>query len=124
MPMFSKDRPTKRIEFDGGWVELQHLSKGIKDQIASRLSASLEGIDPAALKNLNKDSEDMPTGMIAMVGKVQQVEYYKLSKAIKAWSADMAITEETVQELDDEVFSKISDEINSMNELNKTERKN
>lgn len=124
MPMFSKDRPTKRIEFDGGWVELQHLSKGIKDQIASRLSASLEGIDPAALKNLNEKNTDMPPGMIAMVGKVQQVEYYKLSKAIKAWSAEFAVTEESVQELDDEIFSKISDEINSMNELNKTERKN
>jgi hypothetical protein len=124
LAMFSKDKPTKRIEFEGGWVELQHLSKGIKDQIASRLSASLEGIDPKEFQNLDKNSNDMPVGMIGMVGKVQQVEYYKLSKAIKAWSADLAITEESVQELDDEIFNKISDEINSMSELSKEERKN
>lgn len=124
MAMFSKDKPTKRVEFEGGWVDLQHLSKGVKDQIASRLSASLEGIDPKALQGLDKNSDEMPAGMIGMVGKVQQVEYYKLSKAIKAWSADTAITEESVQELDDEVFDKISEEINKMNELSKEEIKN
>jgi hypothetical protein len=124
MPMFSKDKPTKRIEFDGGWVEIQHLSKGIKDQIASRLSASLEGIDPESLKNLNSNSNDLPAGMIGMVGKVQQVEYYKLAKAIKAWSSQDPITEESVQGLDEEIFNKISEEINLMNELSKTERKN
>lgn len=122
--MFSKDKPTKRIELEGGWVDLQHLSKGVKDQIASRLSASLEGIDPKELQNLDKNSNEMPTGMIGMVGKVQQVEYYKLSKAIKAWSAQEVVTEETVQGLDEEIFNKISEEINKMNELSKEEVKN
>lgn len=125
--MFSKDKPIKRIPFDGGWVDLQHLPKGVKDQIASRLSAALEGIDPQALKKLNinsDDNNDLPAGMIGMVGKVQQVEYYKLSKAIKAWSSEIAISEESVQELDEEVFNKISEEINTMNELSQTERKN
>lgn len=124
MAMFSKNKPTKRVEFEGGWVDLQHLSKGVKDQIASRVSASLEGIDPKALQSLDKNSDDMPAGMIGMVGKVHQVEYYKLAKAIRAWSADTAITEESVQELDDEVFNKLSEEINKMNELSKEERKN
>jgi hypothetical protein len=124
LAMFSKDKPTKRVEFEGGWVDLQHLSKGVKDQIASRLSASLEGLDPNQLKNLDKNSDEMPAGMIGMVGKVQQVEYYKLSQAIKAWSADTTINEETVQGLDEEVFNKISEEINKMNELSKEEIKN
>jgi hypothetical protein len=125
LAMFSKNKPTKRIEFEGGWVELQHLSKGVKDQITSRLSASLEGMDAEALKKLDKNSDEVPVGAIGMVGKVQQVEYYKLSKAIIAWSAgEVAITEESVQDLDDEVFNLISAEINKMNELSKEEIKN
>jgi hypothetical protein len=125
LAMFSKDKPTKRIEFEGGWVDLQHLSKGVKDQITSRLSSSLEGMDAEALKKLDKNSDEVPVGAIGMVGKVQQVEYYKLSKAIKAWSAgEVAITEESVQDLDDEVFNLISAEINKMNELSKEEIKN
>jgi hypothetical protein len=126
MVMFSKDKPTKKVEFEGGWVELQFLSKGVKDEITSRLTSMFVGVDNEALKKIDFDKKDeIPTAMIGVVGKVNEVENYTLSKAIRAWSAaDVAITEETVKDLDDEVFTMISKEANKMNELGKTEEKN
>jgi hypothetical protein len=126
MPLFAKNKPTKRVNFEGGWVELQHLSKGVKDEISSRLSSLFAGMDEETLKKVNSDNkDDVPTGMINVVGKVQEVEYFKLSHAIKAWSEnDTPINEETVKELDEEVFNEISKAVNEMNELSKTEEKN
>jgi len=126
MAMFSKDKPTKKVEFEGGWVELQYLSKGVKDEIASRLSSMFAGVDTSTLKKADLDKADeIPASMIGVVAKVNEVQYYAMSKAIKAWSAaEVAITEESVKELDDEVFNKIYVEVNNMNELNPAERKN
>lgn len=126
MAMFSKDKPTRRVDFEGGWVELQYLSKGVKNEIASRLSSMFVGVDDETLKKLDFNNQnEIPTAMISVVGKVNQVEYYKLSKAIKVWSAaDVPVTEETVSELDDEIFDLISEEVNKMNELNKQDEKN
>lgn len=125
MAMFAKDKPTKRIDFEGGFVELQYLSKGVKDQIASELSSMFAGVDSESLKKLELDKKDeIPTAMIGVVGKVQEVEYLKLSKAIKSWSSSEPITIETVKELDDETFNRITKEVNEMNGLSKTEEKN
>jgi hypothetical protein len=126
MALLSRNKPTKRIEFEGGWVELQYLSKGVKDQIQSSLAGlykELETINVSDLKNEENIPKDIE--MDKILQKINEIEYYKLSKAIKAWSEhDVEITVETVKELDDEVFSKISDEINKMNSLNEVERKN
>jgi hypothetical protein len=125
MAMFASDKPTKKLEFEGGFVELQYLSKGEKDQISNQLSSMFAGVDEETLKKLDfKDKDNVPTAMIGVVGKVQEVEYYKLSKAIKAWSSEKEITIETVKDLEEELFDKISDEITRMNELSKGETKN
>jgi hypothetical protein len=124
MPLFAKNKPTKKIEFEGGWVELQYLSKGVKDEIASRLASLYKGMDRATLERL-KDTNDVPDTMVDAVSVVQEVEYYKLSHAIKAWSeADVPINTDTVKELDEEVFDKISAAVNEMNELSKQDKKN
>ncbi|MDQ0414236.1 hypothetical protein [Mesobacillus stamsii] len=126
MALFSKNKPTKRIEFEGGWVELQYLSKGAKDEIANRLSSMFAGMDNEVLKKMdNFDKDDVPAAMIGVVGKVQEVEYYKLSNAIKSWSeTDIPVTVESVKDLDDEVFDKISKAIDEMNKLKEEEIKN
>ncbi|MDF2791308.1 MAG: hypothetical protein K0S80_4410 [Neobacillus sp.] len=124
MALFAKNKPTKKVEFDGGYVELQHLSKGVKDEIASRLAALYKGMDRATLEKM-KDTDDLPDNMIDAVSVVQEVEYYKLSHAIKSWSeSEIKITIETVKDLDEEVFNKISKAVNEMNELNKQAEKN
>lgn len=143
--MFAKNKPTKKLEFNGGWVELQFLSKGVKDEIASRLSSLFSGFDSETLKKIDKarkqkqentqneqqnettvkeDNDDIPTEVAGMVGKIQAVEYYKLTQAIKAWSEDEAVTEDSIKELDDVVFDEISKEVDKMNELSKDEIKN
>ncbi|WP_141434383.1 hypothetical protein [Bacillus sp. 03113] len=126
MPLFAKNKPTKRINFEGGWVELQYLSKGVKDEIASRLSSMFAGMDSQAIKRIETDNkEDVPTEMIGIIGKVQEVAYYKLSQAIKDWSeSDVDITIDSVKDMDDKVFDMISKEVDSMNSLSKTDEKN
>jgi hypothetical protein len=120
--MFSKNKPTEKISFDGGWVELQHLSKGVKDEIQTRLASLVKDLDKFKDLKENDVPEDLDMGVIK---KINEVEYYKLSKAIKSWSEkDLEITEETVQDLDGEVFTQISNKINEMNTLDQTERKN
>lgn len=123
MALLAKNKPTKRVEFEGGYVELQYLSKGVKDEISSRLAALYKGMDRATLEKL-KDSNDLPDSMIDAVSVVQEVEYYKLSHAIKAWSEEVPPDIENVKELDEEVFNEISAAVNEMNELGKTEEKN
>lgn len=124
MPLFAKNKPTKREEFEGGWVELQYLSKGVKDEVVSRLASLYKGMDKSTLEKL-KDSESVPDNMIDAVSKVQEVEYFKLSHAIKSWSEkDVEITFETVKELDEVVFNQISKAVNEMNELSQEETKN
>lgn len=125
MPLMSKNKPTKRVPFEGGWVELQHLSKGVKSQIQINLAGlykDLEAINKEDLKN----SDEIPEGidMDNILNKINSVDYYKLSKAIKAWSEPEEITEDTVRELDDEIFSKIASEIDEMNQLSGDEKKN
>ncbi|WP_035430861.1 hypothetical protein [Bacillus sp. UNC322MFChir4.1] len=125
MSLFAKNKPTKRVDFEGGWVELQFLSKGAKDHISSQLSNMFADMDSEAIKKMKlQNKDDIPAEMIGVIGKVQQVEYYKLSQAIRSWSEQEEITIETVKELNDEIFDLISKEINKMNELNLTERKN
>lgn len=126
MAMFAKDKPTKKIEFEGGWVELQFLPKGVKDEITNQLTSMFSSVDEATLKKIDFNNKDeVPTSMIGVVGKVQEIEYLKLSKAIKAWSAsDVPISIESVKELDSVTFDLISKAVNEMNQLNKTEEKN
>lgn len=124
MPLFAKNKPTKRVEFEGGYVELQHLSKGVKDEITSRLAGLYKGMDRNTLEKI-KENNDLPDTMIDAVSVVQEVEYYKLSHAIKEWSEkDIKITIETVKDLDEDIFNKISAAVNEMNELSNQERKN
>lgn len=125
MAMFAKDKPTKRIDFEGGYVELQYLSKGVKNQIAAELSSMFAGMDSTSIKKSDfENKEEIPAAMIGVVGKVQEVEYLKISKAIRAWSSQDPITIETVKELDDKVFDVIVQEVDKMNGLTKTEEKN
>jgi hypothetical protein len=125
MALLSKNKPTKRIDFEGGFVVLQHLSKGVKDEIQSRLASLYKDLEKVNIEKL-KESNDIPEDFnMDVLRKVNEVQYYKLSKAIKVWSeSDLAITEEAVQELDEVIFQKISTEIDEMNTLNNTERKN
>ncbi len=125
MALFSKNKPTKRVNFEGGWVELQYLSQGVKDEIQSRLAGLYKDLEKFDVNKL-KDSESIPDGInLNVIKKINEVEYYKLSKAIKAWSeSDLSISEESVQELDGDVFQKISAEINKMNTLDQEQRKN
>jgi hypothetical protein len=128
MALMSKNKPTKRIEFDGGFVELQHLSKGIKDEYQSRMAAlakELGDIDEEKIKS-SKESGEIPKEFNAdsVLRKVNEAEYYKLSKAIKSWSEQEEINDQTVRELDGEVFAKISSAIDEMNELRASDKKN
>lgn len=124
MGLFAKNRPTKRIDIGEDWVELQHLSKGVKDEISSRLASLYKGMDKSTLEKL-QTGQDVPDTLIDAVSVVQEVEYYKLSHAIKAWSdQNTSITVESVKALDEGVFNNISEAVNEMNELNKEERKN
>lgn len=125
MSLLSKNKPTKRVNFEGGFVELQYLSKGVKDHIKSSLAGLYKHLESLNVEDL-KNSDEIPKdiNMDELLNKINEVEYYKLSKAIKSWSENVEITVEAVKELDDEVFEKISNEINQMNTLNEVERKN
>jgi hypothetical protein len=128
MALMSKNKPTKRVNFDGGFVEIQFLSKGVKAEYQNRMAALLKDLGSIDINELKKakEDDDIPQDMNVdeVLKKVNEAEYFKLSKAIKSWSEDEEITDLTVQELDDEVFDKISNKIDEMNELSEGEEKN
>jgi hypothetical protein len=122
--MFAKNKPAKRIDLgENNWAELQYLSKGVKDSIQAEISSLFK----VNLKNMNTMNEadllpeEMPEGFI---DKLQEIEYRKLEKAIKTWSAKEEITVENIKELDDEPYEKISKAVNEMNGLSREEVKN
>ena len=124
----AKNKPTKTVYFGDtkdDFVVLQHLSKGVKDSYNSQLaelSLSLKGVDAAALEKMDVNS--LPESVATVVGKINELEYYKLTHAIKKWSEEEEVSEEAVKGLDEEVFIKLVEEVNKMNELGQTERKN
>jgi hypothetical protein len=125
--LFSKNKPTEKVNFEGGYVELQHLSKGVKDEYQNRMARlmkDLGAVDAKQLKGMTED--DIPTDIDfgSLLKQVSEAEYYKLSKAIKAWSEGVEITEKTVQDIDEELFDKISSKIDEMNELKESDKKN
>jgi hypothetical protein len=127
MSLMSKNKPTKRISFEGGFVELQHLPKGVKSEYQSRMAGLLKDMGNVNLNDLKNDKEkEIPEdiNVDGLLSKINQAEYYKLSKAIKSWSEEEDITELTVQELDEDVFAKISEAIDEMNELSTGDKKN
>jgi hypothetical protein len=125
MSLLSKNKPTERVNFDGGYVELQFLSKGVKDKIQTDLAALYEDLEKIQKIHNVKEGEELPKDInMDVLAKINEVEYYKLSRAIKSWSEDEPINEETVKGLDDEIFDQITSKINEMNTLNKAEIKN
>lgn len=126
MPLFAKNKPTQKVEFEGGFVEVQFLSKGVKDEIQSRLTGLYKGMDKATILKLQTgDESEIPTELFEVLGAVQSIEYYKLSHAIKSWSDnETPINEDNVKEMDEEIFNTVLKKVNEMNELSQTERKN
>jgi hypothetical protein len=125
MSLFAKNKPSKRLDLlEGQWVELQHLSKGIKESFKSELADLFKGIDIKKGEN----GEEQPDGKSlpdSFVDKIAQINYRKLEKAIKSWSAEgVPVTVENIKELDEEAFDKILEAVNGMNELSDVERKN
>jgi hypothetical protein len=124
MALFSKNRPTKRLDFDGAWVELQHLSKGVFDEVQSRYTKLYEGVDRKSLEQWQKTDELPDEIPLDIVAKTNEVEYYKVSHAIHSWSEEESITHDTVKELDSEVFDQILKEVNTMNKFTEDDKKN
>lgn len=146
MSLFAKNRPTKRIVFEGAFVVLQYLSKGIKDDLQNQLLAAVKGVDPKVLDMLEKESkankpkddhseniiQKVPTKEveftsdipIEIVASMNEMANYALSKAIVSWSEKEDISIETVRDLDGEIFDKLVDEINEMNNLDLATVKN
>lgn len=128
MALMAKNKPTKKIPFgenNEDFVVLQYLSKGVKDSYTSQLaelSLSLKGVDATALEKMDVNS--LPESMAKVVGKINELNYYKLACAIKSWSAEEEVSEEAVKDLDEEIFNKLIEEVDKMNELEFTERKN
>jgi hypothetical protein len=126
--LFAKNKPTKTLTFgdnNESHVVLQHLPKGVKDSYTSRLaelSFSMKGVTKETLEKM--DLSALPDSMAGVVSKINELDYYKLANAIKSWSAEDPINEDTVKELDDTVFVEISNAIDEMNRLTETERKN
>ena len=109
-------------------ITLQHLAKGIKDTYNSQvaeLSLGLKGIKKEDLENLEDNIDKIPDSMAKVVAKLNELEYFLLSHAIKEWSdKETAVSIDTVKELDEEVFLELIQEVNSMNGLTKQARKN
>lgn len=126
MALFAKNKPTQRLDFEGGFVELQYISKGVKDEIKRRTMEVYGSIDNEELKALQKSQNDdeIPVSLIGSAGKILEIQYYKLAHAIRSWSDNAEITEETVKELDEDIFDKISQKIDEMNALKQTDEKN
>jgi hypothetical protein len=128
MPLFAKNKPTERVDFEGGYVEVQHLSKGIKDEISRRTTEMYADLPQSVIKQLrtnpNATDADVPPEILGTIGKIMDIEYYKLAHAIKSWSDDAPINEETVKEMDEDIFLKVSKKVDEMNELTTVQRKN
>lgn len=125
--LFAKNKPTETVKLGGeDFVELQHLSKGVLDEIKSRTIAAFADAGPKALAAIQtaKSNSDLPAELIASSGKMLAIQHYKVSKAIIKWSSSEPITEQTVKELDESVFMKILAKVDSMNQLTEIERKN
>jgi phosphoribosylformimino-5-aminoimidazole carboxamide ribonucleotide (ProFAR) isomerase len=124
MALFAKNKPTKRIELEGGWVELQYLSKGVKDEVQNQIVQAFKDIDPKVLQQYEKTGE-MPDSLpVEIVAKVNEASYIALAHAIKAWSEKEEVTIESVKDLDEEVFNLLIEEVNKMNKLDIGEKKN
>lgn len=126
MPLFAKNKPTQRMEFEGGFVEVQYLSKGVKDEIKRRTMEVYGSIDNEELKAIqnSQSNDDIPVSLIGSAGKILEIQYYKLAHAIRSWSDNAEITEETIKELDEDIFNEISEKIDEMNRLKQTDEKN
>jgi hypothetical protein len=126
MGLFAKNRPTKRIELGtGDWVELQLLSKGIKDDLKSEVMALLKDFQI----DINASNGQLtPKSGLSISGeflqKTKEVEYKQIVAAIAKWSEDAEINVENIKALSDEAYDKILEEIAKMNELSEEERKN
>lgn len=124
MPLFAKNKPTQRENFEGGFVELQYLSKGVKDEIKARAASVYQGIDISKLQNA-KSEADIPTEAFAKIPQLMEIEYYKLAHAIKSWSdSETPISEDTVKEMDEEIFNQVSKKVDEMNQLKPEQEKN
>lgn len=121
--LFAKSKGFEKVSFGDDWVELQYLSKGIMDEVKRRTLAIFGEIGIDKIKNA-KDDTDIPDEAVNSVGPLMDIEYYKLSNAIVKWSAEAEINEQTVKDLDEEVFNKIKENVDRMNKLKAEERKN
>lgn len=136
MSLFAKNKPTKKVTFEGAWVELQYLSKGVKDELQNQLLTAVKGIDPQVLDKLEKDSQKTEGAIIStkevntselpieLISSLNSMADYALSKAIVAWSEKEEISLETVKELDGDTFDKLVEEVNKMNNLDLATVKN
>lgn len=119
---------TEKVEFVGGWAELKLLSKGAKNQYQAMMSSLLKDLGDVNAEQLkNAKEEEIPTNidLESILNKTHQAEYFLLSKAVKTWSdTDTPINEETVQELDEEIFDMLMQKVQEMNKLSPGEEKN
>lgn len=127
--LFARDLKTEKVTFDGGWVELMPLSKGALDEYQSRLTeltSKLKGVSKEQLQAIgNKEINDIPAFMVEVVREIKNLEYFKLSQAIKKWSeTEVEITEDSIKELAVNIFDELVDKVNEMNSLTDTQRKN
>ena len=126
--LFAKEKPVKKIPFGDSWVTLQHLSKGQKDEIKSMLTelyTKLKDLDQETIEKMqNGESTEIPDALKSVYREISQVQYFKVTQAIKSWSAEEEPTEENVKALDESVFDVLSAEVDKMNELAEVERKN
>lgn len=124
--LFSKSKPTETLTFGDSFVELQHLSKGVLDEIRSRSIKAFSTAGPAALAAMQnaKDESQMPAELLAQTGEMLKIQQYKVAQAIKTWSADEPVTEDNVRALEPSVFDEISKKVDEMNQLSQIERKN
>lgn len=132
--MFAKNKPVVRVTLeDGNWVDLQHLSKGVKDSFKNSLSGLTNGGLEISLDDGGDGANPKPKSISLsdnFLEKINDVNYRKMAAAIREWSAKdeegkpVPVTEAAVKELDEAVFDRIMEEINKMNELSTAEEKN
>jgi hypothetical protein len=128
MALFSSSKPTEKVEFVGGWVELKLLSKGAKNQYQVMMSSLLKDLGQVNTEKLkNAKEEEIPENidLEVLLNKTNQANYFLLSKAIKSWSEkDVDINEESVQDLDEETFDLLMEKVQQMNKLSAGDEKN
>jgi hypothetical protein len=124
--LFAKNKPTERLTFGDDYIELQHLSKGVLDEIKSRSIKAFAQAGPEALKAMKtaKTEDDMPAEVLASSGEMLKIHHYKVANAIVKWSSEEPVNEDTVKALDEEVFMQVSAKVDEMTQLKATERKN